>query len=174
MAARSNEPTMVDFYKTSGVRGDLSKFDDGKTRQEFAEECDINSIMARYEAGGAISHVNRAEPVYLDTTLYHGLQESMDAFREAAASFAALPAKVRKEFENDPQKFIDYAVDPANLEQMREWGLAAPAEQEPSPVRVMVMNPETGKEEMEERPAASAGYSEAARSPAKPAAKASS
>jgi len=129
-----------DFYKTSGVRCDIDEFDPSLTRQEFAEECDINTIMARYEAGGAVSHVNKAQPVFLDTTLYPGLQASMDAFREASLSFAALPAQVRREFDNDPQKFVDFAVDPENLDRMREWGLAAPKAAPAAPVKVEVIN----------------------------------
>ena len=132
-------PVTTDFYKTSGVRDDVGEMDDGMTRQEFAEECDINAIMARYEAGGAVSHVNRNPPVFLDCTLYPGLQASMDAFREASLSFAALPAKVRREFDNDPQKFVDFACDPENLEKMREWGLAVAKPAEPSPVRVEIV-----------------------------------
>nr|AVQ10265.1 minor capsid protein [Gokushovirinae environmental samples] len=130
-----------DFYKTSGVRGDLDYFEPSLTRQEFAEECDINTIMARYEATGVISHVNRAQPMYLDTTSYPDLQGAMETFREASEAFAALPAKVRKEFDNDPQKFIDFAVDEKNVDQMREWGLAEPLKPPPEPIRVMVENP---------------------------------
>lgn len=145
---------MHDFRKTSGVRGDLDFAPEivrqnGKevdlsaslTRQEFAEECDINTIMARYEASGVVSHVNRSNPVFLDTTNYPGLQASMDLFREAALSFNALPATVRREFDNDPQKFVDFAADPANLDRMREWGLAEPVKAEPAPIRVEVSNP---------------------------------
>lgn len=139
------EPTFpdvgVDFRKASGVRADMSDFEPSKTRQEFVEECDINTIMERYEASGAISHVNRAEPVYLDTTLYPGLQGAMDAFREASYAFAQLPARVRKEFDNDPQRFVDFAVDPKNLDQMRDWGLAPPAAVSDAPVRVEVVSP---------------------------------
>ncbi|WNK12633.1 MAG: internal scaffolding protein [Microvirus sp.] len=134
----SDPQVFLDFYKTSGERDDVNYMAPSMTRQEFAEECDINSIMARYEAGGAVSHVNRAEPTFLDTTLYPGLQASMDAYREAAVSFAALPAKVRREFDNDPQKFVDFAVDSGNLEKMREWGLAPPPPVEPAPVQVVV------------------------------------
>lgn len=131
----------VDFYKSSGVRADLDHFEPSLTRQEFAEECDINTIMARYEATGAISHVNQAVPVFLDTTLYPGLQGAMDAFREAAASFNALPALVRREFDNDPQKFVDFAADAANLPRMREWGLAPPEKAPDAPILVRVENP---------------------------------
>lgn len=131
----------TDFYKTSGVRGDLDYFEPSLTRQEFAEECDINTIMARYEASGAISHVNRAEPMYLDTTGYPDLQGAMDQFREASAAFNALPAIVRREFDNDPQKFVDFASDPENVERLRGWGLAAPEKVPDAPMRVEVVNP---------------------------------
>jgi len=129
-----------DFYKTSGVRSDMDSFEPSLTRQEFAEECDINTIMARYEKTGVISHVNRAEPFYLDTTLYPGLQGAMDAFREAATQFALLPAAVRREFDNDPQKFVDFAVEPDNLPRMREWGLAPPEKAPDAPIKVEVTN----------------------------------
>jgi len=128
-----------DFYKTSGVRDDVDfTGDPGMTRQEFADECDINTIMERYEKTGVVSHVNKAQPVYLDTSLYRGLQASMDAFKEAQQAFLALPAKVRKEFDNDAQAFVDFAVNPENVERMREWGLAAPAAVKPPPVEVLV------------------------------------
>lgn len=131
----------TDWYKTSGVRGDLDRFEPSLTRQEFAEECDINTIMARYEASGVISHVNRAVPMYLDTTTYPDLQGAMDQFREAALAFNALPAAVRREFDNDPQLFVDFASDSENLPRMREWGLAPP-EKVPEPaMRVEVVNP---------------------------------
>lgn len=129
-----------DFYKTSGVRGDLDYFEPSLTRQEFAEECDINTIMARYEAHGVISHVNQNQPFYLDTTSYPDLQGAMDTFREAERAFLALPAKVRKEFDNDPQKFVDFAADEKNIERMREFGLAEPLPKAPEPVFVKVVD----------------------------------
>lgn len=131
---------LTDFFKVSGERGDLRDFEPSKTRQEFADECDINTIMERYENGGAISHVNKAQPMYLDTTGYPDLQGAMDLFREAAVQFNALPAKVRREFDNDAQKFIDFAAEPENLERMREWGLAPAAPIPESPVKVELVN----------------------------------
>lgn len=130
-----------DFFKRRDDSTYMFEFDPSLTRQEFAEECDINTIMSRYEASGVISHVNPVQPVYLDTTIYPGLQGAMDAFREASLQFNALPAKVRREFDNDPQKFVDFAVDPENLPRMREWGLAAPEKVPHEPIRVEVVDP---------------------------------
>lgn len=146
-----------DFEKHSGVRADLDEFEPSLTRQEFKQECDINTIMERYEATGTVSHVNRQQPVYLDTTLYPGLQGAMDAFREASRAFAALPARVRAEFDNDPEKFVDFAADEKNVERMREWGLAEPAKPAEKPMKVEVVNPPETKpaaREPSEEPAA--------------------
>ncbi|QCQ84998.1 internal scaffolding protein [Blackfly microvirus SF02] len=101
--------------------------DDGMTRQEFAAECDINTLMSQYERTGVMDHFNRREPVYLDLLdMPDDLLATMSMVQAAESSFMALPARVRKEFDNDPFKFVAYAEDPANLSRLREWGLAPP------------------------------------------------
>lgn len=98
------------------------------TRQEFAEECDINILMAQYETTGTINHFNNGQPQYLDLTETPDLQEAINVMKEAEQAFMRLPAATRFTFENDPVRFVDYAQDPANVETMRQWGLARPAE----------------------------------------------
>lgn len=107
----------------------------GKTRQEFAADCDINVIMARYEKTGVISHMSPRKPMYVDfSEMPDSLQDALSMLEEAKSSFMTLPASVRAEFENDPVSFVTFAADPKNLDQMREWGLAPPkGEPEPLP-----------------------------------------
>lgn len=131
-----------DFYKTNG--GDYAFHTTGPslTRQEFADECDINSIMARYETTGALP-ANNVEPVYVDwTDMPQDLMGSMQRLDEASRAFMTLPAKVRREFDNNAHVFVDFAMDPNNLEQMREWGLAP---KPPEQVFVPVDKPEPSK-----------------------------
>lgn len=125
-----------DFLKTNGL--DSRTFTEGPTmtRQEFAEECDINVLMQRYQ-NHDIGAIMRAagEPVYYDlTTVPDDLMGYMKLMGDAENAFMTLPAQVRREFDNDPVKFVDYAGDPGNLDQMRTWGLAPPAPVEPAPV----------------------------------------
>jgi len=115
--------------------------DDGMTRQEFADECDINVLMSRYEKSGVLNHYNGAEPAYLDLADVPDLQEAFNIFERANTAFMTLPAAVRREFDNDPVRFADFAADPANVDRMREWGLAAPAPVPPEPIQVVVTNP---------------------------------
>ncbi|QCQ84707.1 internal scaffolding protein [Blackfly microvirus SF02] len=112
------------------------------TRQEFAAECDINTLMAQYEKTGVINHFNNGEPRYYDFEEMPDLQNSLHILAEATTAFMSLPAHVRKEFDNDPTKFIEFASDPKNLEKMREYGLAAPAPEPEKPQKVEIVNPE--------------------------------
>lgn len=111
------------------------------TRQEFAEDCDINTLMAKYETTGTINHFNRATPQFLDLGDVPDLQTSLSVLKDATAAFMQLPATVRREFDNDPVKFVEFATDEKNLDKMREWGLAPPAPVEPPPQKVEIINP---------------------------------
>lgn len=102
--------------------------DDGMTRQEFADECNINILLANYEQNGILPPLRPGEQQYFDTTGIPDLAQAYDAIHAAEEAFMRLPASVRKELDNDPRRFVDYAEDPANLETMRKWGLAPPAE----------------------------------------------
>lgn len=110
------------------------------TRQEFADECDINKLMAQYEKTGILpSNINSAQPRYLDVSDVPDLRTAMDHLHNSTAAFMALPASVRKEFDNDPLKFVDFAVNSENIEQMRKWGLAPPAPLPPAPQEVVII-----------------------------------
>jgi hypothetical protein len=85
--------------------------------------------MQRYE-NRDIGAIMRAagEPVYYDfTEMPDTLLGYMQLMEQADNAFMTLPASVRREFDNDAAAFVDFASDPSNLEQMRDWGLAPPA-----------------------------------------------
>jgi len=111
------------------------------TRQEFAEDCDINTILAQYEKTGVISHLNNQQPAYLDLDGVPDLQTAIQMIRDSETAFMSLSAKTRAEFDNDPVKFIQFAENPENIEKMREWKLAPPLPEEPAPTKVEVVNP---------------------------------
>lgn len=129
-----------DFSLGNGDRSsDMGRFEPSLTRQEFAEECDINTIMAQYEKTGVISHLDPREPMYLDLTNMPDLGTALSIMNDATAAFMSLPAKVRKEFDNDPVEFVKFAEKPENVEKMREWGLAPPKAPPPEPQLVRVV-----------------------------------
>lgn len=155
---REDGPKLLDFYKPHDRSSDMSEFPPSLTRQEFAEECDINTIMARYEKTGVISHVSNAQPRYVDFGAAPDFHSAMNMLVEAEAAFMSLPATVRRTFENDPVQFVEFAQNPDNLDQMRKWGLAPPASAE-SPSGAIARpsgEPEPGPAGSGDRPAAGA------------------
>nr|AVQ10249.1 portal protein [Gokushovirinae environmental samples] len=110
------------------------------TRQEFTDECDVNAIMRRYEASGIWPFQPQGvEPVYVDFYGMPDLQGAMASMIQAEEAFMRLPALVRKEFDNDAMRFVEYAQDGNNVDKLREWGLAEPKKPEPSPIEVRVV-----------------------------------
>lgn len=113
------------------------------TRQEFAAECDVNNIMKNYEATGVMpSPVGHREPLYWDAdSVPDNLQDAMAAMMYSQELFMQLPAITRKEFDNDPVRFVEFASDAANRPKLKEWGLTAPEIAPGAPVRVEVVTP---------------------------------
>lgn len=110
------------------------------TRQEFTDECDVNAIMARYEKGGIWPmQPNGVEPVYYDFTDMPDLQGALAGMIEAETAFMRLPAIVRKEFDNDALRFVEFASDGNNVAKLREWGLAEPEKPAAEPMAVRIV-----------------------------------
>lgn len=98
---------------------------EGRTKQSFADDSDINNIMARYLKTGLIEAVNKHEPQYGDTTGIN-FQACMDTVVAAKAMFADMPAKIRNRFDNDPGKFLDFVNNPENIDEGVKLGLLTP------------------------------------------------
>nr|AVQ10245.1 internal scaffolding protein VP3 [Gokushovirinae environmental samples] len=105
--------------------GELVK-EPSMTKQSFKEECDINNIVRKFEATGQIDHINQAHAQGLFTDLPTGLdlQTALNMKQQAESAFMALPAKIRAQFDNDPVEFVTFVEDPANQQQLIDWGLA--------------------------------------------------
>jgi len=95
------------------------------TRQEFKEECDINTLMARYMRTGELPHVNLMSPEYFDSPGVD-FHTHMNAVAQAKSLFAQLPSHVRNRFYNDPGQFIDFCSNPSNRVELAQMGLLSP------------------------------------------------
>lgn len=91
------------------------------TRQEFADECDINSILRKFQITGAINHFAKYAPEYGDFTACD-YQEAQNLIIRARQMFDALPSSIRA-LCSTPAGFLDFVNDPANSEKMAELGL---------------------------------------------------
>lgn len=120
--------------------------DEGLVQQHMKDECDVNVIMARYQATGELTHVNQLAGEYADYSNVMDYQAGLDLIMAADELFMELPSKVRDRFKNDPAAFLDFATDPSNLDEMREMGLA-PKKEFPVPVPSAPLTPSGSKSE---------------------------
>ncbi|WNK13729.1 MAG: internal scaffolding protein [Microvirus sp.] len=98
---------------------------EGRTKQEFASECDINVIMARYKKTGLLDFVNKNAPQYGDVTGFD-FQEAANTVAHGKSMFAELPATIRDRFENDPAQFLEFTSNSDNIQEMASLGLLTP------------------------------------------------
>lgn len=106
---------------------------DCRTKQEFKSECDINNIMARYRKTGVLGEPARlAAARFGDFSQVPTFMEMQEKISAAYELFAALPAAVRKQFDNDPGQFIDASETPEGRDLMKKLGLGKEASPQPS------------------------------------------
>lgn len=94
------------------------------TRQSFAQECDINYILRKYQKTGLVEHVNKFQGNYADLTDIPTYQDALNKVIEANDAFSSLPSSIRKRFGNDPEEFLAFVSDPTNADEMVQLGLA--------------------------------------------------
>lgn len=109
------------------------------TDQSFKDECDINTIMAKYQSTGELPYVNEAQAQWLDVTGMD-FHEHMQFIVEAENLFAELPSAIRDRFHNDPAEFLDFTSDDNNRTELAQMGLLTPEATEailypPEPVK---------------------------------------
>lgn len=100
--------------------------DPSRAVQSQKDEADINNIVRAFGVTGKLPD-NIRVPSYGDFDGISDYREAIEAVRSAEQSFMALPSDLRARLDHNPQKFLEYCADPANLEEMRKLGLAAPA-----------------------------------------------
>lgn len=104
-----------------------------RTKQSFRDECDINRIMAKFIKTGSIDHLRKHGGSYGDATSVD-FHEAMNVITSAEQMFGELPSAIRVRFNDDPAEFLDFVGDDANLEEMRDLGLAHKLAAVPGPV----------------------------------------
>lgn len=105
--------------------------DEDLVQQHMRDECDVNVIMRRYQSTGVLTHVrDEATAIYGDFYDAPDYKTGAELILAADNLFMELPSSVRDHFKNSAGDFVEFAGNPENLEQMREWGLAPKANPE--------------------------------------------
>lgn len=106
----------------ASIESGLECKDPTLTKQSFAEEVDINTIVRRFNITGQLP-TNVRMPSYGDFTGIFDFHSAMNAIVGARESFEAMPAHVRARFHNDPGEFVDFCADAANRQEAEKLGL---------------------------------------------------
>ncbi|AJK28329.1 putative minor capsid protein [Eel River basin pequenovirus] len=112
-------------------------YNDGRTKQAFKDSTDINKILKKAQTTGSLAHLQKyPEAVYGDFDGEFDLLTAQQRISRANEIFADLPSEVRREFDNNALRFVQYAGDPANNDKLRELlpALAKPGSFFPNPV----------------------------------------
>lgn len=92
-------------------------------QQHFKDECDVNNILRKYESTGLVTHVANGTPSYGDFSSVLEFQQAQNILIEAQDAFEALPASLRKRFDNDPALMLEFIENPDNREEAEKLGL---------------------------------------------------
>lgn len=87
---------------------------DGLTLQNFAEECDINTIIRKYRQTGMLTNPLQRptrQPMFEDFSNAVEFSEAQRIVARGQQQFESLPAHVRAEFGHDPVRFLDFIND---------------------------------------------------------------
>lgn len=114
-----------------------------RTKQSFRDECDANSIMAKWHKSGQIDHINQHTPVYGDFETVDDYLAATLKVQAAELEFGKLSAAVRDRMGNSPANFIRFMHDEENHDEAVALGLIsqpatppvvkAPADATPEP-----------------------------------------
>lgn len=95
-------------------------------QQHFAEEVDVNNIVARALRTGLLGDpmgINAREAIFADVSSIGDYNVCLNRIIAAQNAFLELPADLRSRFDNDPAKLLNFMNDPANLDACVELGL---------------------------------------------------
>lgn len=95
-------------------------------QQHFKDDVDINVLLERFKVTGQLPEGVRI-PTYGDFSGVNDFRTAAEAVRRGKEAFMDIPASIRARFQNDPQLFMDFCADPANLDELRKLGLALPS-----------------------------------------------
>lgn len=111
-----------DIYTGSQTEG-ITFTEPSKTMQSAAPECDIYNIINQFNTTGLVTHLAHGTPQYGDVSEVPDYQAALEVIMTAEEQFGALPANVRREFDNDPGKMLEFIQNPDNYERGVELGL---------------------------------------------------
>jgi phage internal scaffolding protein len=112
-------------YNPPKIPGFSSEME-SKVQEQFADACQTDNIIRKYNAMGVNPFVSTGSSQYLDTTQIPDFLVAQNAQVKVKEFFEGLPSDIRLEFNNDPMQFAEVVSDPKNTDYLREIGVLEP------------------------------------------------
>ena len=118
-------PKFFTKYNPLKVPGFSSEME-SKVQEQFADACQTDSIIRKYNMMGVNPFISSGHGEYLDTTLIPSFLAAKNSEARVREFFEGLPSDVRLEFNNDPIQFAEVVSDPSQADYLREIGVLPP------------------------------------------------
>lgn len=118
-------PKFFTKYNPPKIPGFSSEME-SKVQEQFADACQTDTIIRKYNTMGVNPFIAAGVSQYLDTTQIPDFVCAQNAQIKVKEYFEGLPSDVRLEFNNDPMQFAEVVSDPRNADYLREIGILAP------------------------------------------------
>lgn len=118
-------PKFFTKYNSPKIPGFSSDME-SKVQEQFADACQTDTIIRKYNMMGVNPFIAAGGSQYLDTTQIPSFVAAQNAQIRVKEYFEGLPSEIRLEFNNDPMQFAEVVSDPRNADYLREIGVLAP------------------------------------------------
>lgn len=118
-------PKFFTKYNPPKIPGFSSEME-SKVQEQFADACQTDTIIRKYNTMGINPFIAAGGSQYLDTTQIPDFVCAQNAQIKVKEYFEGLPSDVRLEFNNDPMEFAEVVSDPRNADYLREIGILEP------------------------------------------------
>jgi phage internal scaffolding protein len=111
-------------FQTAFKRTEKPKIHCGKglTEQSHKNQTDMNYILSDYQRTGLLKHAKDNQGRYDDISPID-FREAMEVVANSKSMFEELPSNIRKEFDNKPDKFLEFVQNPDNKTRMQKLGI---------------------------------------------------
>jgi hypothetical protein len=111
-----------------------------RVEQAHKDEVNINNIVKKHGID-LITKTSKLVELKFDDVTGNDFQEFANMMAKASSTFESLDSNTRREFDNDPVKYMDYVHNPENRDKLIERGWMKAPDPGPVPVQVEVVNP---------------------------------
>lgn len=118
-------PKFFTKYNPPKIPGFSSEME-SKVQEQFADACQTDTIIRKYNMMGVNPFIAAGNSQYLDTTQIPSFVAAQNAQIRVKEYFEGLPSDIRLEFNNDPIQFAEVVSDPRNADYLREIGVLEP------------------------------------------------